>query len=106
MVWRNRKKIRKIINDYLYIPFFLLIILCSHLFAIPTVEINVIGKEIRAKKDQSVFIGTIAAMNRISGQTELFAVFLYKFYYCMFFQFQKEISTRVYMYILIYTYIL
>ncbi len=26
MVWRNRKKICQIINDYLYLPFFLLII--------------------------------------------------------------------------------
>jgi hypothetical protein len=28
LVWRNRKKISQIINDYLYLPFFLLIILC------------------------------------------------------------------------------
>jgi len=27
LVWRNRKKISQIINDYLYLPFFLLIIL-------------------------------------------------------------------------------
>jgi hypothetical protein len=27
-VWRNRKKISQIINVYLYLPFFLLIILC------------------------------------------------------------------------------
>jgi hypothetical protein len=27
--WRNRKKISQIINDYLYLPFFLLIILRS-----------------------------------------------------------------------------
>jgi hypothetical protein len=26
--WRNRKKISQIINAYLYLPFFLLIILC------------------------------------------------------------------------------
>jgi hypothetical protein len=31
LVWRNRKKISQIIKDYLYIPFFLLIILCFHL---------------------------------------------------------------------------
>ncbi len=29
LVWRNRKKISQIINDYLCLPFFLLIILCS-----------------------------------------------------------------------------
>jgi hypothetical protein len=29
LVWRNRKKISEIINDYLYLPFFLLIILWS-----------------------------------------------------------------------------
>ncbi len=29
LVWRNRKKISQIINDYLYLPFFLLIILWS-----------------------------------------------------------------------------
>ncbi len=28
LVWRNRKKISQIINDYLYLPFFLLFILC------------------------------------------------------------------------------
>jgi hypothetical protein len=28
LVWRSRKKINQIINDYLYLPFFLLIILC------------------------------------------------------------------------------
>ena len=28
LVWRNGKKISQIINDYLYLPFFLLIILC------------------------------------------------------------------------------
>jgi hypothetical protein len=28
LVWRNRKKISQIINDYLHLPFFLLIILC------------------------------------------------------------------------------
>jgi hypothetical protein len=28
LIWRNRKKISQIINDYLYLPFFLLIILC------------------------------------------------------------------------------
>jgi hypothetical protein len=28
LVWRNRKKISQIINDYLYLPFFLFIILC------------------------------------------------------------------------------
>jgi hypothetical protein len=28
LVWRNRKKISQIINDYLYLLFFLLIILC------------------------------------------------------------------------------
>jgi hypothetical protein len=28
LVWRNRKKISQIINDYLYLPFFILIILC------------------------------------------------------------------------------
>jgi hypothetical protein len=28
LVWRNRKKISKIIKDYFYFPFFLLIILC------------------------------------------------------------------------------
>jgi hypothetical protein len=28
LVWRNRKKISQIINAYLYLPFFLLIILC------------------------------------------------------------------------------
>jgi hypothetical protein len=28
MIWRNRKKISQIINDYLYLPFLLLIILC------------------------------------------------------------------------------
>jgi hypothetical protein len=27
LVWRNRKKIRQIINAYIYLPFFLLIIL-------------------------------------------------------------------------------
>ncbi len=27
LVWRNRKKISQIVNDYLYIPLFLLIIL-------------------------------------------------------------------------------
>jgi hypothetical protein len=27
LVWKNRKKISQIINDYLYLPFFLLIIL-------------------------------------------------------------------------------
>jgi hypothetical protein len=27
LVWRNRKKISQIINDYLYLPFFILIIL-------------------------------------------------------------------------------
>jgi hypothetical protein len=32
LVWRNRKKISQIINDYLYLPFFLLIILCLKLF--------------------------------------------------------------------------
>ncbi len=30
LVWRNRKKISQIINDYLYLPFFLLIILCPN----------------------------------------------------------------------------
>ena len=29
LAWRNRKKISQIINAYIYIPFFLLIILCS-----------------------------------------------------------------------------
>jgi hypothetical protein len=29
LVWRNRKKTSQIINDYLYLPFFLLIILCT-----------------------------------------------------------------------------
>jgi hypothetical protein len=29
LVWRNRKKISQIIKDYFYLPFFLLIILCS-----------------------------------------------------------------------------
>jgi hypothetical protein len=29
LVWRNRKKISQIINAYLYLPFFLLIILWS-----------------------------------------------------------------------------
>jgi hypothetical protein len=29
LVWRNRKKISQIINDYLCLPFFLLIILWS-----------------------------------------------------------------------------
>jgi hypothetical protein len=29
LVWRNRKKISQIINDYLYLPFFLLLILWS-----------------------------------------------------------------------------
>jgi hypothetical protein len=28
LVWRKRKKISQITNDYLYLPFFLLIILC------------------------------------------------------------------------------
>ncbi len=28
LVWRNRKKISQIIKDYLYLPFFLLFILC------------------------------------------------------------------------------
>jgi hypothetical protein len=28
LVWRNRKKISLIVNDYLYLPFFLFIILC------------------------------------------------------------------------------
>jgi hypothetical protein len=28
LLWRNRKKISQIIEDYLYLPFFLLIILC------------------------------------------------------------------------------
>jgi hypothetical protein len=28
LVWRNRKKISQIISAYLYLPFFLLIILC------------------------------------------------------------------------------
>jgi hypothetical protein len=32
LVWRNRKKISQIINDYLYLPFFLLVIFCSALF--------------------------------------------------------------------------
>jgi hypothetical protein len=27
LIWRNRKKISQIINNYLYLPFFLLIIL-------------------------------------------------------------------------------
>jgi hypothetical protein len=27
LVWKNRKKISQIINDYLYMPFFLLVIL-------------------------------------------------------------------------------
>jgi hypothetical protein len=31
LVWRNRKKISQIINDYLYLPFFLLIIIYSGL---------------------------------------------------------------------------
>jgi hypothetical protein len=31
LIWRNRKKICKIINAYLYLPFFLLIILCQQL---------------------------------------------------------------------------
>jgi len=30
LVWRNRKKISQIINDYLCLPFFLLIILCYY----------------------------------------------------------------------------
>jgi hypothetical protein len=30
LVWRNRKKISQIINDYLHLPFFLLIILWIH----------------------------------------------------------------------------
>jgi hypothetical protein len=30
LVWRNRKKSSQIINAYLYLPFFLLIILCSN----------------------------------------------------------------------------
>ncbi len=29
LVWRNRKKISQIIKDYFYLPFFLLIILCT-----------------------------------------------------------------------------
>jgi hypothetical protein len=29
LVWRNEKKISQIIKDYFYLPFFLLIILCS-----------------------------------------------------------------------------
>jgi hypothetical protein len=37
LVWRNRKKISQIINDYLYLPFFLLIILCFKC-TIPFVE--------------------------------------------------------------------
>ncbi len=32
-VWRNRKKISQIIKDYIYLPFFLLIILCEPPFA-------------------------------------------------------------------------
>ncbi len=31
LVWRNRQKISQIINAYLYLPLFLLIILCSGL---------------------------------------------------------------------------
>jgi hypothetical protein len=30
LAWRNRKKISQIIKDYFYLPFFLLIILWSH----------------------------------------------------------------------------
>ncbi len=35
LVWRNRKKISQIINDYLYLPFFLLIILSVWMRAAP-----------------------------------------------------------------------
>jgi hypothetical protein len=38
LVWRNRKKISQIINDYLCLPFFLLIILCPLLSPIQTLK--------------------------------------------------------------------
>jgi hypothetical protein len=31
LVWRSRKKISQIINDFIYLPFFLLIILCIYI---------------------------------------------------------------------------
>ncbi len=35
LVWRNRKKISQNINAYLYLPFYLLIILCTFCLAYP-----------------------------------------------------------------------
>ncbi len=41
MVWRNIKKISQIIIDYLYLPFFLLIILCPSPIPFSYDDINV-----------------------------------------------------------------
>jgi hypothetical protein len=38
LVWRIRKKISQIINDYIYLPFFLLIILCLKLLRSPRID--------------------------------------------------------------------
>ncbi len=38
LVWRNRKKISQIINDYIYLPFFLWIILCLKLLRSPRID--------------------------------------------------------------------
>ncbi len=48
MVWRNRKKISQIINDYPYLPFFLLIILCFALIKKEN-QIFLIYKEIQSE---------------------------------------------------------
>ncbi len=40
LIWRNRKKISQIINDYLCLPFFLFIILC---FDLSTLNLNCIA---------------------------------------------------------------
>jgi hypothetical protein len=54
LVWRNRKKISQIIKDYLYIPFFLLIILCFHLSrregrdGSPIVVLKCVGRQLQA----------------------------------------------------------
>jgi hypothetical protein len=47
LVWRNRKKISQIINDYLYLPFFLLIILCEQVLY--TVYVTA-SKQVRCTK--------------------------------------------------------
>jgi hypothetical protein len=66
LVWRNRKKISQIIEDYFYLPFFLLIILWGQVTSRPVSESVSQREKLHAYKAPVIFLDYFASCNFIN----------------------------------------